>query len=96
MTVLTVWALTLEVTVTIVRFVLGFYAFWLVLRALEGLLSEETDALRELDPLACDFTDPFVVPLSRLLHLAPRFTSWLWLAIFAALQVGLDRVPGLV
>lgn len=67
----TLTVLLVETAVTLVLFVLGFYAFWLVLRALEGFVSEDTPALRELEPLACGFTDPFVRALARLPRLAP-------------------------
>lgn len=92
----TVLVLAIEAAVTLVRFVLGFYAFWLVLRALEGVLSEDIRALRELDPLACDFTDPFVQPVTHVTRLAPRIACWIWLAIFAFVQAALGRATGLV
>lgn len=92
----TVLVLATEVAVALVRFVLGFYAFWLVLRALEGFLSEDTRALRELDPLACDFTDPFVQPVTRVTRLAPTTACWLWLLVFAIVHTGLGRVAGLL
>lgn len=92
----TVLVLVMEAAVTLLRFVLGFYAFWLVLRALEGFMAEDTRALRELDPLACDFTDPFVQPVSRVTRLAPTTACWLWLVVFAIVHAGLGRVTGLL
>lgn len=92
----TVLVLATEVAVALVRFVLGFYVFWLVLRALEGFLSQDTRALQELDPLACDFTDSFVQPLTRVTRLAPRAACWVWLVVFALVQVGLGHVTRLL
>lgn len=92
----TVLALTVEAAVALARFVFAFYAFWLVLRALEGLLPEDLLAVRELDPLACEFTDPFVSPVSRWTRLSSASACWLWLVAFAAVDVALGRLPGLV
>lgn len=80
----------------LVQFVLGFYAFWLVLRSLEGILSEDTPALHELDPLACDFTDSFVRPVARLTRAPVQAVCWLWLVVFAVVQVALERGPALL
>lgn len=92
----TLLALGIEVLVQLVQLVLAFYAFWLVLRAMHGWFSEGMQALQELDPLACEFTDPFVEPLSRLIRASRRFTCWVWLGLFAILHVGLDQLPTLV
>lgn len=92
----TLLGITLEVAITLVRFVIGFYAFWLVLRSLEGLVLKGGAVLRELDPLACELTDPFVQPVSRVTRLGPRSVCWIWLLLFAGFQVGLGRASGLV
>lgn len=63
---------------------------------MEGLSPEDTLAVPELDPLACEFTDPFVQPLARVTRLAPAFVCWLWLSLFAVIEVALERGAGLV
>lgn len=84
-------SLGVEVVMALIRFVLTFYAFWLVLRSLEGLLSTDTAALRELSPLAHGFTDPFVQPLAAVTRLPPRAACWVWLVIFAIIEVALTH-----
>lgn len=92
----TLLVLALEVAVALVRFVIAFYGFWLVLRGLTGVLSEDTLGLRDLSPLACDFTDPFVMPVSRAVRCSPWVACWLWLAVLAAVEVGLGWLPDLL
>lgn len=94
---LTAWlGIVVEVAITVVRFLLAFYAFWLVLRSLEVFVSEDTPGLDELDPLACEFTDPLVDPLADLFRLSSRAACWVWLGGFAVIEVGLTRLVALL
>lgn len=75
--------------------VLSFYAFWLVWRVLLPALPGPPERDDRIAPYAGYFTDPFVLPPARALHLPPRLIALLALALVAIGTVALSRLPGL-
>lgn len=73
------------------QLVLGFYGFWLVWRVLLPVLPS-AGADRRLSPFAMPLTDPFVVPLGRLLRLPPWAAALLLLIADAAASAALSRI----
>lgn len=86
----------LDVIVSMLRFGLGFYAFWLVWRILLPDLPGPADPDDRIAPFARYFTDPFLLPAARALHAPTRLMALIGLAVVAALSVGLGRLPGLL
>jgi hypothetical protein len=85
-----------EVAVAVVQFALSFYGFWLVWRVLLPDLPGPADPADRIAPYVGYFTDPFVLPVSKVLHVPPRATAVVALAVVAALSVALGRLPTLV
>jgi hypothetical protein len=75
--------------------VLSFYAFWLVWRVLLPDLPGPPHRDDRIAPYAGYFTDPFVLPPARALHLPPRLIALLALVLVAIGTVALSRLPGL-
>lgn len=92
----TLATLVVELAVRFVQAVLAFYGFWLVLRTLRPVLPGAEGALHELEPLACDLTDPFVEPVARWIALPRRVISGVYLLVVVGIQLGLGRLPDLV
>lgn len=84
-------ALVLELAVTVAQFILGFYAFWLVWRALLPILPGPADPAQRLAPFARYFTDPLLRPLAAIRFATP-LASLVLLIVIAALEVGLGRL----
>jgi hypothetical protein len=84
-----------EVGIASVRLVLGFYGFWLVWRVLLPHLPGPADRDDRVAPYVWYFTDPFVVPVAKALHIPARFMALVALILVAALSVALGRLPGL-
>ncbi len=78
--------------IAVVNLVAGFYGFWLVWRVLLPILPGPRDADERLAPYAHYFTDPFVAPLARVLHVPDRLITGLWLIAVAALTVALNQL----
>lgn len=87
---------TLEVAVAVVQFALGFYGFWLVWRVLLPDLPGPPDRDDRVAPFVWYFTDPFIVPTAKALHVPARLMAFVALILVAALSVGMGRLPGLV
>ncbi len=85
----------LDWTVTVVRYGLGFYAFWLVWRVLLPVLPGPRDPSDRVAPYVGYFTDPFVVPVAKALHVPTRLVALVALVVVAAVFVALGRLPGL-
>lgn len=86
---------TFDWAVTVVQYGLSFYAFWLVWRVLLPDLPGPPDRSDRVAPYVWYFTDPFVVPVARALHVPSRLVALVALVLVAALSVGLGRLPGL-
>lgn len=84
-------ALAADIGVTLARFVLSFYAFWLVWRVLLPLLPGPANPQDRVAPFAGYFTDPIVDPLARALRLPPRAVAAALLVVLAAVSVALSR-----
>lgn len=87
---------TVEVAVAIVQFSLSFYGFWLVWRVLLPDLPGPADRNDRIAPYAGYFTDPFVVPVAKALHVPKRVIALVALAVVAALSVALGRLPAVM
>ncbi len=81
-----------KTAIAVLNIVVGFYGFWLVWRVLLPILPGPRDPDERLAPYAHYFTDPFVAPLARVLHVPDRLVSGLWLIAVAALTVGLNQL----
>ncbi len=75
--------------------VLSFYAFWLVWRVLLPELPGPPDRNDRIAPYAGYFTDPFVRPPAKALHLPPRLIALVALILVAIATVALSRLPQL-
>ena len=84
-----------EVAVAVVQLPLSFYGFWLVWRVLLPLLPGPAACEERIAPYAGYFTDPFVAPVARALHVPARLVAFLALVVLAALSVALSRAPEL-
>lgn len=84
-------AFTIEIVITLVRIVLGFYGFWLVWRVALPWLPGPADAKERIAPFACYFTDPILEPVSRLTRLPVRGLATVALVGVAA---ALAALPG--
>jgi hypothetical protein len=82
----------LQTAIAVGQIVLGFYGFWLVWRVLLPELPGPQDPEDRIAPFAGYFTDRFVRPLCRALHVHPRLLSALLLIVVAAGQVALGRL----
>lgn len=69
----------------------GFYGFWLVWRVLLPVLPGPPPADDRIAPYADYFTDPFVAPIARRLHVPDRSAAALSLIVLAFLIAGLGR-----
>jgi hypothetical protein len=85
-----------EVLAAVVQFALSFYGFWLVWRVLLPDLPGPGDRSDRIAPYAGYFTDPFVLPLAKALHVPARLIALVALAVVAAVSVALGRLPGLL
>jgi hypothetical protein len=88
-------SLFLAVVGALGQVVLSFYAFWLVWRVLLPDLPGPPDRDDRIAPYADYFTDPFVLPPARALHLPARLVALLALVLVAIGTVALSRLPGL-
>jgi hypothetical protein len=86
----------LDSAVTVVQYGLSFYAFWLVWRVLLPDLPGPPDPSDRVVPYVWYFTDPFVVPVAKALHVPTRLVALVALVVVAAVSVALGRLPGLV
>jgi hypothetical protein len=86
----------LAVVVALAQSVLSFCAFWLVWRVLLPDLPGPAAAEKRIAPFAGYFTDPFVQPMARALHVPPRLVALLALITLAVGSVLLARLPQLV
>ncbi len=79
----------IDVVVTFIGILLGFYGFWLVWRVALPWLPGPADAEDRIAPFACYFTDPFLEPVSRLTRLPTRVLAAAALVGVAAAMVAL-------
>lgn len=82
----------LQSAIAVGQLVLGFYGFWLVWRVLLPELPAPRAPEEHIAPFVGYFTDPFVQPLARGLHVHPRLVSALILLVVGAGQVALTRL----
>jgi hypothetical protein len=82
----------LQTLIAVGQLVLGFYGFWLVWRVILPALPGPHNSEDRIAPYAAYFTNPFVQPLSRGLHVHPRLLSALLLIVVGAAQVALSRL----
>ncbi len=66
----------LSVAAALGQSVLSFYGFWLVWRVLLPVLPGPPEPDKRIAPFAGYFTDPFVQPVARALHVPPRLSRW--------------------
>lgn len=81
----------IEIAVTLVRILLGFYGFWLVWRVALPWLPGPAHAKDRIAPFACYFTDPLLEPVARLTRLPIRGLAAVALVGVAA---ALAALPG--
>jgi len=81
-----------DTVIGVAQLVAGFYGFWLVWRVLLPILPGPRDPKDRIAPFNRYFTDPFVLPLARLLRIHQRLVSAVLLFLVAAAQVGLGRL----
>ena len=81
-----------QTLIAVVNLVAGFYGFWLVWRVLLPVLPGPRDPSERLAPYAHYFTDPFVSPLAKLLHVPDRLITILWLLTLGAIITGLNAL----
>lgn len=81
-----------EVMITLAQIALGFYGFWLIWRVLLPILPGPEDAADRVAPFVCYFTDPFILPLARLVRLSPHRVAMFALLSVAVVQVLLQRL----
>ncbi len=81
-----------DTVIGVAQLVAGFYGFWLVWRVLLPILPGPRDPEDRIAPFDRYFTDPFVLPLARLLRIHQRLVSAVLLFLVAAAQVGLGRL----
>lgn len=86
----------LTVVAALTQAVLSFYAFWLVWRVLLPELPGPPAAEKRIAPFAGYFTDPFVQPVARALHVPPRLVALVALITLAVGSVLLARLPQLL
>lgn len=86
----------IEVAVVVIQFGLSFYAFWLIWRVLLPDLPGPRDPQDRIAPFAGYFTDPFVVPAAKVLHVPPRLVAFFALLVVAAISVVLESLPDLL
>jgi hypothetical protein len=82
----------LQTLVAVVKIVLSFYGFWLVWQVLLPILPGPPERSKRIARFAGYFTDPFVQPLARALHIHPKFLYTLFLLAVAAAQAALGYV----
>jgi hypothetical protein len=82
----------LSVAAALGQSVLSFYGFWLVWRVLLPVLPGPPEPDKRIAPFAGYFTDPFVQPVARALHVPPRLVA---LVVVAIASVALARLPQL-
>lgn len=87
---------TIETVAAIIEFALSFYGFWLVWRVLLPNLPGPADAQDRVAPYVGYFTDPFVLPVARVLRVPARLAALVALAVVAALSVALGRLAALL
>lgn len=85
----------LAVVAALGQIVLSFYGFWLIWRVLLPELPGPAAVEKRIAPYAGYFTDPFVRPVAKALHVPPRPVALLALIIVAIGSVSLDRLPQL-
>lgn len=86
----------LHTLIAVGHLVLSFYGFWLVWRVLLPLLPGPKEPGDRIAPYAGYFTDPFVQPFTRRLHVHPWLVSPVLLIAVAAGQIGLERLSASV
>jgi hypothetical protein len=85
----------LDWAVTVVQYGLSFYGFWLVWRVLLPDLPGPPERDDRIAPYAGYFTDPFVLPVAKVLHAPARLIALVALVVVAGVSVALGRLPGL-
>ena len=85
----------LEWVVTVLQYAVSFYGFWLVWRVLLPDLPGPPDRDDRIAPYVWYFTDPFVVPIAKALHIPARLVALVALVVVAGVSVALGRVPEL-
>jgi hypothetical protein len=83
----------LAVVAALGQMVLGFYGFWLVWRVLLPVLPGPAEREKRVAPFVGYFTDPFVLPVAKALHVPPRLVALLALVAVATGSVALARLP---
>lgn len=77
--------------IALLNLVASFYGFWLIWRVLLPVLPGPPPADERIAPYASYFTDPFVAPLARLLHVSDRGAAALSVVVLTFLIAGLGR-----
>lgn len=86
----------LAVVAALGQIVLSFYGFWLVWRVLLPDLPGPAAPEKRIAPFAGYFTDPFVQPVAKALHVPPRLVALSVLVVVALGSVALARLPEVV
>lgn len=87
---------TIETVAAIIQFGLSFYGFWLVWRVLLPDLPGPADPHDRIAPYVGYFTDPFVLPIARVLRVPARLIAFAALTVVAAVSVALSRLAALL
>jgi uncharacterized protein YggT (Ycf19 family) len=74
------------------QIILGFYGFWLIWRVLLPYLPGPPQADDRVAPFVGYFTDPFINPVARRLHLPARLVAAFAVVIVASASVIVRRV----
>ena len=85
-------AFVIAVAGAVAQIVLGFYGFWLIWRLLLPYLPGPADSHERVAPFVGFFTDPFIDPVARRLHLPVRLVTALWVVVVAAVSVVVRRL----
>lgn len=84
-----------EVLAALGQIVLGFYGFWLIWRVLLPELPGPADPEQRIAPYAGYFTDPFVRPVARVLHVPPRSIAVIALIVVGVASAAIAHLPDL-
>ncbi|MBW3640628.1 MAG: YggT family protein [Actinobacteria bacterium] len=88
-------AFAISVAGAIAQIVLGFYGFWLIWRVLLPYLPGPDNSGERVAPFVGYFTDPFINPVARRLHLPARAVAGLSVVIVAAASVLVRRATSI-
>lgn len=86
----------LQVLLTLMQLVIGFYGFWFTWRVLLPVLPGPENPDERIATFAGYFTDPFVSRLSRLFRLNTWLASLIGLLSIALLNIGVVMLKDLV